>query len=120
MAASFNAGFHGDTSDLNCSLCVDKYPIPTNNGHHQLVGLNSHPLSMQRFNNNNGYYGNGTSSSSSGLMVGGGNDSPDHSDGGGGGGSSLLLADLLQTLSNATSNSRSPSPPPIPDIRYII
>jgi hypothetical protein len=109
MAASFNAGFHGDSSELNnCTLCIDKYPAPSN-GHHQIgmVGANNqhHQLTLPRFNNNNAFYGNG--SSCLGVL---GSISPENDDGGG------LLADLLQTLSSSTLAS-SPSPPIISDLR---
>lgn len=109
MAASFNAGFHGDSSELNnCTLCIDKYPAPAN-GLHQIgmVGANNqhHQLTLPRFNNNNAFYGNG--SSCLGVL---GSLSPDIDDGGG------LLADLLQTLSSSTLAS-SPSPPIISDLR---
>ncbi|XP_059478337.1 E3 ubiquitin-protein ligase TRIM71-like isoform X2 [Neocloeon triangulifer] len=111
MAASFNAGFHGDSADLNnCTLCIDKFPSMPSNGHHQMpLGANSHhQLALPRFNNNNAFYGNGTPS---GLSVGLGSISPENSDGGGGG----LLADLLQTLGSTTITS-SPSPPIISDL----
>ncbi|KAF4522049.1 hypothetical protein B566_EDAN004031 [Ephemera danica] len=119
MAASFNAGFHGDSPELSCTLCVDKFALTTNNGNHHIptsnVITNQHSLTMPRFNNNNGFYGNGVTTSSS-LVVGAGSISPDPNDGGGGGNSSLLLADLLQTLNNATVTS-SPSPPAVGDLR---